>query len=75
MLSNNGGRLHEATRFNQSGLVDGTRERFNSGDQPERLSNGKGAVQATSESGNVTNVTFVDDCIVQVAVAEICRRT
>ena len=47
----------------------------NSGDQPERLSSGKGAVQATSESGNVTNVTFVDDCIVQVTVADICRRT
>ena len=56
-------------------LSTGLGNDFNSGDQPERLSSGKGAVQATSESGNVTNVTFVDDCIVQVTVADICRRT
>ena len=28
------------------------------------------AVQATSEGGDVANVTFVDDCLVEVAVAE-----
>ena len=37
---------------------------FNSGDQPEGLSSDKGAVQATSKGGNVTDAAFVDDCIV-----------
>ena len=43
----------------------------NSGDQSVGLSSDKGAVRATSEGGNVTDVTFVDDCIVEVAVAEV----
>ena len=30
-----------------------------------------GAVRAASESGNVTDVKFVDDCIVKVAVAKV----
>ena len=30
-----------------------------------------GAVHATSESGNVTDITFVDDCIVEFVVAEV----
>ena len=38
------------------------------------FSSDKGAVQATSEGGNVTDITFVDDCIVEVAVGDICRR-
>ena len=41
-------------------LLTGLGNDFNSGDQPERLSSGKGAVQATSEGGNVTDVTFVE---------------
>ena len=44
---------------------------FNSEGQPVGLSSDKGAVQATSEGGNVTDVTFVDDCIVDVAVARV----
>ena len=44
---------------------------FNHGDQPAGLSSDKGAVQATSEGGNVTDVTFVDDCFVEVAVAKV----
>ena len=44
---------------------------FHSGDQPVGLSSDKGAVQATSEGGNVTDVTFVDDCIAEVAVTEV----
>ena len=44
---------------------------FNSGDQPVGLSSDIGAVQATSESGNVTDVSFVDDCIVEVTVAKV----
>ena len=44
---------------------------FNSGDQPEELSSDKGAPQATSEGGNATDVAFVDDCIVEVAVAKV----
>ena len=47
---------------------------FNSEGQPVGLSSDKGAVQATSEGGNVTDITFVDDCIVEVAVGDICRR-
>lgn len=47
---------------------------FNSRDQPVGLSSDKGAVQATSEGGNVTDVSFVDDSIVEVGVEEICRR-
>ena len=35
------------------------------------LSSDKGTVQATSESGNVTDVTFVDYCIAEVAVTEV----
>ena len=65
------GRLHEETRFHKSGIFGGTRERFNSEGQPVGLSSDKGAVQATSEGGNVTDVTFVDDCIVDVAVARV----
>ena len=44
---------------------------FNHGDQPAGLSSDKGAVQATSGGGNVTDVTFVDDCFVEVAVAKV----
>ena len=55
-------------------LLAGLGNDYNFGDQPVGLSSDKGAVQATSEGGNVTDVTFVDDCIVEVAVAEICRR-
>ena len=43
----------------------------NSRDQSVGLSSDKGAVRATSEGGNVTDVTFVDDCIDEVAVAEV----
>ena len=55
-------------------LLAGLGNDYNFGDQPVGLSSDKGAVQTTSEGGNVTDVTFVDDCIVEVAVAEICRR-
>ncbi|PFX27755.1 hypothetical protein AWC38_SpisGene7540 [Stylophora pistillata] len=44
---------------------------FISGDQPVGFSRDKCTVQATSEGGNVTDATFVDDCIVEVAVAEV----
>ena len=44
---------------------------FNSGDQSVGLSSDKEAVQTTSEGGIVTDITFVDDCIVKVAVAEV----
>ena len=44
---------------------------FNSGDQLEELSSDKGAPQATSEGENATDVAFVDDCIVEVAVAKV----
>ena len=44
---------------------------LNSGDQPVGLSSDIGAVQATSEGGNVTDVSFVDDCIVKVTVAKV----
>ena len=44
---------------------------FNSGDQPVGLSSDIGAVQATSEGRNVTDVSFVDDCIVEVTVAKV----
>ena len=44
---------------------------FDSGDQPEELSSDKGAPQATSEGGNATDVAFVDDCIVEVAVVKV----
>ena len=43
---------------------------FNLGDQSVGFSNDKGAVQATLEGGNVIDITFVEDCIVEVAVAE-----
>ncbi|CAH3159954.1 unnamed protein product [Pocillopora meandrina] len=43
---------------------------FNSGDQAEGLSSDKGAVQATSKRGNVTNAAFVDDCIVRTYADE-----
>ena len=49
----------------------GRRNDFKSGDQPVELSSDKGAVQATPQGGNVTDATFVDDCIVEVAVAEV----
>ena len=52
-------------------LLVGLRNDFNSGDQPVGLSNHKGPVQGASEGGNVTDVIFVDDCIVEVAVAEV----
>ena len=55
-------------------LLAGLGNDFNSGDQPVGLSSDKGAVQATLEGGNVTDVTFIDNCIIEVAVAEICRR-
>ena len=55
-------------------LLAGLGNDFNSGDQPVGLISDKGAVQATSEVGNVTGVTFVENCIVEVAVTEICRR-
>ena len=63
------GRQHEETRFHQSGLVGGTRleNDFNSGSQPVGLGSDKGAVQAASEAGNVTVVTFADNCIVEGA--------
>ena len=67
------GRLLEATRFHQSGSA-GLGNDFNFGYQPVGLSSDKGAVQATSAGGNMTDVTFVENCIVEVAVAEICRR-
>ena len=54
------GRLHEATRFHQSGLVGGLRNDFNSGDQPVGLNSDRGVIQATSEAGNVADVTFVE---------------
>ena len=45
---------------------------FDSGDQPVGLNSDKGTVQATLEGGNVTDVTFVDDCImIEVAVAKV----
>ena len=44
---------------------------FNSGDQPVGLSSDIGAVQATSEGRNVTDVSFVDDCIVEMTVAKV----
>ena len=44
---------------------------FNSGDQSLGFSNDKGAVLATLEGGNVTDITFVDHCIVEEAVAEV----
>ncbi|PFX13554.1 Fibrillin-1 [Stylophora pistillata] len=46
---------------------------FNSGDQSVGFSSAKGAVQATLEGGNVTEISFVDDChgIVEVEVAEV----
>ena len=49
----------------------GRRNDFKSGDQPVELSSDKGTVQATPQGGNVTDATFVDDCIVEVAVAEV----
>ena len=52
-------------------LLAGLANGFNSGDQPVRAHSDKGTVQATSESGNVTDVTFVDDCIAEVAVTEV----
>ena len=61
----------DSTKVN---LLTGLGNNFNSGDQPVGLSSDKGAVQATSEGGNVTDITFVDDCIVEVAVGDICRR-
>ena len=57
----------DSTKVN---LLTGLGNNFNSGDQPVGLS----SVQATSEGGNVTDITFVDDCIVEVAVRDICRR-
>lgn len=35
------------------------------------LSSDKGAVQATTEGVNATDVTSPDDCIAEVAVAEV----
>ena len=46
-------------------LLAGLGNDFNSGDQAVGLSSDNGAVQATSEGGNVTDVTFVDNCIVE----------
>ena len=43
----------------------------NFGDQPVGLNSDKGTVRATSAGGNVTDVTFVDDCIVGEAVSEV----
>ena len=54
------GRLQEEKRVHQSGLVGGLGNDFNSGDQPVGLSSDRGAVQATSEARNVTDVTFVE---------------
>ena len=50
--------------FTKVNLLAGLRNDFNSGHQPVGLSSDEGAVQATSEGGNVTDVTFADDCIV-----------
>ena len=61
----------DSTKVN---LLTGLGNNFNSGDQPVGLNCDKGAVQSTSEGGNVTDVTFVDDCIVEVAVGDMCRR-
>ena len=61
----------DSTKVN---LLTGLGNDYNFGDQPVGLSSDKGAVQATSEGGNVTDITFVDDCIVEVAVGDICRR-
>ena len=61
----------DSTKVN---LLTGLGNNFNTGDQPVGLSSVKGAVQATSEDGNVTDITFVDECIVEVAVRDICRR-
>ena len=52
-------------------LLAGLGNDFNSGDHSVGLRSDKGAVQATSEGGNVTDITFVDDFIVEVAVAEV----
>ena len=52
-------------------LLAGLGNDFNSRDQSVGLSSDKGAVQATSEGENVTDITFVDDCIFEVAVAEV----
>ena len=54
------GRLQEEKRVHQSGLVGGLGNDFNSGDQPLGLSSDRGVVQATSEAGNVRDVTFVE---------------
>ena len=52
-------------------LLAGLGNDFNSRDQSVGLSSDKEAVQTTSEGGIVTDITFVDDCIVKVAVAEV----
>ena len=52
-------------------LLAGLGNDFNSGDQSVGLSSDKEAVQTTSEGGIVTDISFVDDCIVKVAVAEV----
>ncbi|PFX14849.1 Sushi, von Willebrand factor type A, EGF and pentraxin domain-containing protein 1 [Stylophora pistillata] len=54
-------------------LLAGLGNDFNSGDQSVRFSSDKGDVQATLKGWNVTDITFVDDCIVEVAVAERIR--
>ncbi|PFX27112.1 hypothetical protein AWC38_SpisGene8180 [Stylophora pistillata] len=52
-------------------LLAGLGNHFNSGDQSVSFSSDQGDVQATSEGGNVIDITFVDDCIVEVAIAEV----
>ena len=52
-------------------LLAGLGNDFNSVDQPVGLNSDKGAVEATSDDGNVTDVTFIDDYIVEVAVTVV----
>ena len=52
-------------------LLAGLGNDFNSRDQLVGLSRDKGPVQVTSEGRNVADVTFDDDYIVEVAVAEV----
>ena len=52
-------------------LLAGLGNDFNSGDQPIGPSCDNRVVQAISECGNVTDVTFVDDCIIEVVVAKV----
>ena len=68
------GRNHQGQGRGVTTKVDslaGLGNDFNSGDQPVGLSSDEGAVQATSEGGNLTDVTFVDDCIVEVAFGRV----